>query len=185
MLRLAKAHICFQDLELFLEGIALFFRRSEVSSTYHLLSFICFLSLSLIYRVFAVIVFCHIKAALQGRAKTVHFTLVRQLLYGMMHEEKPISDRRKAYGREGMERKRWPEKNGLPFEGSDWQGVIKFFILSCQNGRISPLGVGQGRRAVPGDGNGTQNIGLHNNTNRVIIVLSNLFTRIKLSNYNN
>lgn len=59
-----------------------------------------------------------------------------------------------------------------PLEGSDWKGVIRFFILSCHTGRIS-LGSWAREKAAPRDGNGTRNMFLMNNTNCVIIVLAN------------
>ena len=59
-----------------------------------------------------------------------------------------------------------------PLEGSDWKGVIRFFILSCHTGRIS-LGSRAREKAAPRDGNGTQNIFLINNTICVIVILVN------------
>lgn len=59
-----------------------------------------------------------------------------------------------------------------PLEGSDWKGVIRFFILSCHTGRIS-LGSWAREKAAPRDGNGTQNMFLINNTICVIMILAN------------
>lgn len=59
-----------------------------------------------------------------------------------------------------------------PLEGSDWKGVIRFFILSCHIGRIS-LGSRAREKAAPRDGNGTQNMFLINNTFYVIMILAN------------
>ena len=59
-----------------------------------------------------------------------------------------------------------------PLEGSDWKGVIRFFILSCHTGRIS-LGSWAREKAAPRDGNGIQNMFLINNTFCVIMTLAN------------
>lgn len=117
---------------------------------------------------------------MQGRAKTVHFILVKQLLSGKMHEEKPISERRKAYKGRRWEKALAGEKRA-PLRGERLARGDSFFHLILPFWQDFSLG----RRAWPGVRNGTQNIGLHNNTNRVIIALSNLYTMVKLSNYNN
>ena len=59
-----------------------------------------------------------------------------------------------------------------PLEGSDWKGVIRFFILSCHTGRIS-LGSRAMEKAAPRDGNGIRIMFLINNIFCVIIFLAN------------
>ena len=65
---------------------------------------------------------------MQGLAKTVHFTLAKQLLSDKMHGEKPISERRKAYKGRGWEKSLAGEKRA-PLRGERLARGDSFFHL--------------------------------------------------------